>query len=279
VAGDAPMPPLLEGRYPVSPTAGSIPEIALGRRAIEQVGGRVGDTVDAMFLDAGETPRAVRIVGVAVIPIFGDSSRLGHAALIPPGVLQSDAGLPADFAEAPLSDLFVAGHVDLEAIARVVGDGAVVGNNVHRWPDFPPTDVVNFGRVQDMPLVLGLLLALFAAATLAHTLITAISRRRRDLAILKTIGFVRAQVRRAVRAQSIVLAVLAFAIGAPVGVASGRWLWTLFAQEQGVVVEPVTMPTTLIVAAIVTPLVALVIAALPARAAARTRPALVLRSE
>jgi len=56
--------------------------------------------------------------------------------------------------------------------------------------DLPRIDqhtVVDLGRVGDVPLVLAGILALMAAATLAHTLVTSVRRRGRDLAILKAL--------------------------------------------------------------------------------------------
>jgi predicted lysophospholipase L1 biosynthesis ABC-type transport system permease subunit len=47
-------------------------------------------------------------------------------------------------------------------------------------------------------LIFGAIVGLLGAATLAQTLITSIRRRRRDLSVLKTLGFSAAQVRGAV---------------------------------------------------------------------------------
>jgi len=126
---------------------------------------------------------------------------------------------------------------------------------------------------------MALLLALAGAATLTHTLVTSIRRRRRDLAILKTLGFVRRQVTAAIAWQSTTVAILALLVGIPVGIATGRLAWTVFADSLGVVPAPVVAVggTLLLVPAVV--LVGNLIAALPARSAGRTRPAIVLRTE
>lgn len=58
-----------------------------------------------------------------------------------------------------------------------------------------PADLVNFGDTQALPLLLGLSLALLALLTVAHLLLTSARRRRRDLAVLRAIGFTRGQVR------------------------------------------------------------------------------------
>ncbi|MCA1832151.1 MAG: ABC transporter permease [Actinomycetota bacterium] len=281
-AGRAPLPPLLEGRYPQQRPRGQMQEIVLGRRAIERLGTSVGSTIEASFLDVDERKTKLRVVGVAVVPVFVDSSRLGESALLPPGVLQKDLGLPEDFEQAEPDNLFVAGRADetlVREIARLAGPEVGAGDDVHIWNDTPPSDIVNFGRVQKMPLALGLLLAAFAAATLIHTLITAVNRRRRDLAILKTIGFVRGQVRRAVFAHSLLLTALALAIGIPAGIAAGRWMWRLLAHDLGVLPEPVLQAVTMAIGIAATFAIAVVIAVFPARVAAWTRPATVLRSE
>ena len=55
-----------------------------------------------------------------------------------------------------------------------------------RLPPGPrPTDLVNFGRVQDLPLLLGVALSLLALLTIVHLLLTSVRRRRRDFAVLR----------------------------------------------------------------------------------------------
>jgi len=99
------------------------------------------------------------------------------------------------------------------------------------------------------------------------------------LAILKTLGFVRGQVRRSVGVQATTLTAIALAIGLPIGIAIGRWLWASLANELGVVSRPVVPVTSVFLAIPVALVAANLIAALPARSAARTQPAIVLRSE
>jgi ABC-type antimicrobial peptide transport system permease subunit len=83
----------------------------------------------------------------------------------------------------------------------------------------------------------------------------------------------------AVAWQATALSVLALLVGIPVGIAAGRLVWSLVANNIGVVVEP-TVPWAwvgLIVPA--TLLIANLVAAGPAAAAARVAPSAVLRSE
>ena len=122
-------------------------------------------------------------------------------------------------------------------------------------------------------------LLFMAVATLVHVLVTSVQKRRRDLAILKTLGFVRRQVRGTVAWQATSLTLVALAVGFPVGIAAGRWIWTAFAGSLGVVSAPAVRVLVLILAIPIAIVAANLIAALPARAAARTKPALVLRAE
>jgi putative ABC transport system permease protein len=142
-----------------------------------------------------------------------------------------------------------------------------------------PVDLLNFGRVQNLPLLLAGLLGALAAATLAHLLVTSIRRRRRDLAILKTLGFASRQVRSTVAWQATTLSVLALVIGIPTGAAAGRWIWIVFARQLGIAPEPAVPAVTFLILAAAALVVCNLVAVLPARAAARVRPAIVLRSE
>jgi len=96
---------------------------------------------------------------------------------------------------------------------------------------------------------------------------------------LKTIGFVRHQLAAAVAWQATVAAAVGIVIGIPLGIVAGRWLWDLFAQQISAVPYPtVSVPSVLLVA-LGTLLLANLVAALPARSAARTPTAIMLRAE
>ncbi len=142
-----------------------------------------------------------------------------------------------------------------------------------------PPEISNYKRILGTPLALAGVLALLAVATLAHTLVTSISRRRRDLAILKTLGFARGQVFATVAWQATTLAAIAAVVGLPLGVAAGRWGWSLLADQLGVDPSPITPALPILLALPAAVLVANLIAALSARAAAHTQRALALRTE
>ena len=104
-------------------------------------------------------------------------------------------------------------------------------------------------------------------------------RRRRELAILKTLGFTRRQVRATVGWQATTMGAVGLVIGIPIGVVAGELLWHRVASGLGVSTEsPFPIATVLLIVPAVIVLVNLV-ALLPARAAARAQPAAALRTD
>jgi len=114
---------------------------------------------------------------------------------------------------------------------------------------------------------------------LGLALVASVRRRRRDLALLKTLGFTRRQLAATIAWQSTVLAAGGVVIGVPVGVAAGRWLWIVFARSLSAVPDPVIPAASVALAALAALILANLVAALPGRAAARTPAALLLRAE
>jgi putative ABC transport system permease protein len=141
-----------------------------------------------------------------------------------------------------------------------------------------PTDVVNFGQVQELPVLLGVALSLLALLTIVHLLLTSV-RRRRDFAVLRSLGFTRGQVRGAVSWQAGTLTAAALCLGLPAGILCGRLAWRVFAEQLAiltVVVVPVAALTALAGAAL---LIAAAAAAVPGESAARARAAEILHGE
>ena len=65
-----------------------------------------------------------------------------------------------------------------------------------------------------------------------------VRRRRREFALLKTLGFTQRQLAATVAWQSSVPAIVGVIFGVPLGIACGRWLWTLFARGMSAVPDP-----------------------------------------
>ena len=111
-----------------------------------------------------------------------------------------------------------------------VPDGGGQGDRVVVVAVQRPAEIVNYRSIGVTPLLLVSGLALGAVAALALTLAASVRRRRRDLALLKTLGFTKRQLAAAISWQASVAALVGILIGVPLGIVLGRWLWILFAH-------------------------------------------------
>jgi hypothetical protein len=263
VRGDV-APPVLAGRLPRAPA-----EIALGGRELRALHKHIGDHTMAQ---GARGAVALHIVGQVVLSpeIANEQVQLGSGAVM---TLTGADALSKQ--RLPRNVFLVQLHrpADQAAIARLKQQfpGVVL-------PPVPPPEVRNLRGVNGLPLALALLLALLAIGTVAHTLLTSVRRRRRELAILKAVGFVPRQVRATVAWQATAIAGSSLIIGLPLGITAGRWAWMLFASQ--VAIEPVPVISPLVLFAFPAVLMlANAIAAFPAQLAVHTQPAMLLRAE
>jgi FtsX-like permease family len=237
------------------------------------LGKRIGDTVEVS--GAGE-PQPLRVVGRVVVNL-GDGSPTvapGKGAIAHPDLWRrlNPPGMP-------LIPSYYFVRLD------PAGDRpAALERLQHAFPatvvlPVKQPDVTDLERVGYLPGLLAGLVALLAVGTVTHALVTSVRRRRRDLATLKTLGFTRGQVSATVAWQATTFALVAAAVGVPLGVAGGHWAWRLVADQLGGVSGPVVPPLPVLAIAAGALAVANLAAAGPGWTAARIRPAVVLRAE
>ena len=130
-----------------------------------------------------------------------------------------------------------------------------------------------------VPLLVGGLLAVAAAAGLAFAIAMSVRGRRRELGTLRALGFTGGQLRSTVLVQSLATSIAALAIGVPVGLAAGRVAWRVFAERLGVGTQPSVSAWWVLATVAGGILVAVVAGAIPSRSAARTDATAVLRSD
>ncbi len=277
-AGDAMAAVPVRGRPPRGPQ-----EIVLGERTLAALGAHIGSTVLVQIPGMGK-PTARIVVGTAVFPAVGDQTQLGtgaelttsglltlvapHVPVPPPsGVLVGFQGQPA----APGND---GSGQEISALTAIVQRAGLYGV----LPADTPVDLVNFGQLQDLPLLTGLGLGGLAMLTITHLLLTSARRHRRELSVLRALGFTPRQVRATVGWMAASFATVAL-VGVPLGIAGGRLAWVAFTGQLGIV--PVTVVPAGWVATLAAAVIALsvAVAAVPARPAARARLAAVLRAE
>ncbi len=100
-----------------------------------------------------------------------------------------------------------------------------------------------------------------------------VARRRREIGLLKALGFVKIQVGAAVCWQATTVAFVGIIVGIPCGIAVGQVVWRAFATNLGAV--PVSLVPVGVIAAVGVGVlvVANLLAAGPALAAARSKTA------
>jgi hypothetical protein len=278
--GQLQSPTLLQGRPPRTDH-----EIALGTSVLRQIERRVGQ---AVTVTVNGHQQVDRIVGRAVFPNFGQGgftpTDLGQGAETTAAVLTPSATAAGS---APGYEFvlirFASGTrraADLASLTRsMTGYCATIQQSTCLVTNQRPNSVTNFVSIDGTPEVLAALLAVLGFAVLGQLIVVSGRRRRRDFAIMKTLGLLRRQVRSITAWQVSTLTGLALVVGLPLGVVLGRWTWVLFGNGLGIpgdAVIPVTLAALMVPAVI---LAANAVAFWPARAVARLSPAEVLRAE
>ncbi|HEV3212244.1 MAG TPA: FtsX-like permease family protein [Acidimicrobiales bacterium] len=280
--GAAVAPPLLSGHGLEAAT-----QVVLGGATLAALHEHLGGMV-AMHVH-GLPTRHLVIVGTATFPAIAGGMSMGTGALVAtsdfPAQLLDPQQNPIPGPNAVLVRLRAgvsnpAVRRSLIAAERAIdatrGDQHSSGGYVRV---LRPAEIVNYRSMGTTPALLGLALALGAVTALGLTLLASVRRRRRDLAMLKTLGFTQRQLAAAVAWQSSVAVLIGVVLGVPIGIVVGRTLWDLFAREINAVPAPSVPSTSIVLITIGALVLANVVAAIPGRLAARTPTALVLRAE
>jgi len=280
----------LRGQLLFSTVSGHLPtgagQIGLGATTMRQIGAHVGSLVE-FSTHFGVVP--LRVVSEVSFPVLlAGSVSLGNGALL------SIAGFLAT--ECP------AGRLHTLCLQKVneglnTGGGALMVStvagprgqldvsrylkNYQSIAALPstPISLVNFGEAVDFPLIFGIILAAFGAATLAHMLVVSVARRRREIGLLKVLGFANSQVGSVVAWQATTLAGIGIIVGTPLGVVIGRAVWAAFANNLGAVpvsVVPIWFLVALLAGVVI---VANLIAIGPALVATQSKPKELLRAQ
>ncbi len=272
-------PEIVTGRAPSGRA-----EVALGAATLRALGKKIGDTVQVRGAKATDD---YRVVGQVVLPQLVD----GEIQPLSDGAAFTGEGF------APLADReghsryligdFEAG-IDRAAVVRRIDaisqfrappeQNAFVSEQGASGPTRPP-EVDRLREIGWFPPMLAVLIAVLALVAVGHVLVTTAHRRRSELALLKTLGFERAQVRATLAWQATTLATAGIVVGIPVGVLVGNVVWRGVADSLGI--SPVAVFPVFALALTVPCVIALVNAVgfWPARRAARTWPAEALSAE
>lgn len=189
-----------------------------------------------MTLGEGQLPTPIhaRVVGIGVLPTidsdqYADGGAMTYAALdralaAVPTAVAGNGGAGNGDAVIRLKPARDRSHALSELVQRQV---------ISPVPA-PPGDVKNLQLVRVYPLWLAGFLAALGLLAVVHALLVSGRRRDHQVGVLRALGMTRAQVVGAVSAQGAAMSLLGVVVGVPLGVALGRWTWSLSAHQLGV---------------------------------------------
>jgi hypothetical protein len=255
-------PSVLSGRLPTGDD-----EIAFGRVSGSDVGAHVGGDVTMSGPTGSQT---FRVVGLVVVPGLGANEGVGEGAVVTLGGLSR---VDEDVAVSSAA-------VHFRSRSMAFNDyGAEFGLASDSNPDFTPAAIANVARVRTIPFALAGVLGALVVLTVAHVMFTSTRARRRDLAILRSLGADRGWITRAVHWQATAFTVVPVAIGVPLGFIIGRIIFAAFANSMGAI-NDASLPVAIVAAVVLGVLVlANAVASIPARRARHMRPAVILQTD
>jgi len=263
--GQAIEPEVTAGRPPTGPH-----EVALGAKTLHALGKHLGDDVEIAGRDAAVT---YRIVGQVVLPTLLAAQPLADGASF------TGEGYAPLFDQNLFNRTFVGRFAPGRTHATVERRIDAIAQLSPATGPTVPVEVDRLHGIDWLPATLAVLLGGLGVLAVGHALVTGVRRRRRDLALLKTLGFDRRQLRSTVAWQATTLGFVGPLIGIPAGVVLGVLTWRVVADGLGVAAGATVPFVALGVTAVVALFLVNAIAFLPARAAASCRPAVALRSE
>jgi hypothetical protein len=267
-------------------------QIELGAGTLAELGRKVGDTIK---IGAPPYTRTVRITGVVILPSFGLSSSdhvsLGRGALLPEATLLAAEGSPGSQPGAESQPTLPSTlAIDLVHGTSAAQRARLVRQIIAANPDQTPggtyelrsaldAAVANAGQMGGQPIALALGLAVAALLSLTLTVLSAVRRRRHELALLKAMGMSSGQLRLVIAWQTSLTLLIAVAVGGPLGAVGGRLAWQSFADSLGAMPVSEIPLAGLVLGLLVLILAGNLLSSAPAAIAARTRVALALRAE
>ena len=240
-------------------------EVVLGADAMETLGVGVGDTVVA----SGPRGRVrLHVVGSATYPELGNNSDLSqgvsltHRAATRVGAVEHSG----------VALIRLRNGSDIRALAKYSKAGELV-------TPFRPARVRNLEHVGGLPGVLAAFVAVLGLLAVGHGLWRSIRARRREFAVLTTIGFRPRDLRSIVLWQASCIAVIGIALGIPAGLIIARAAWSAVADATGVVNRLVVPVLAIVLVATSAIVAANLVGLAAARRATRTRPTVALRDQ
>ena len=262
-------PAIRRGRAPRA-----LGEVALGAGTLRALGLRIGDDIDLSMAEDGPSVPG-HVVGEVVLASPWFISFAPGTGVATVASTFAALGAPEEVASQVIMVRYADGVDQLRtfnAVEEALGS----------YDAFETSDrhgVVGLGQIRLVPVLLLLGLLALVAAAVAHVLLVSVAGHRRDIAVLRAMGFTSSQSGAAVAVHASVLALAACAIGIPLGVLLGRAAWNRIAEELSVVPRPMAPFAQLALLTVALLVIANAASAVPAARAVRLRPAAALRTD
>jgi hypothetical protein len=257
-----------EGRSPTS--AG---EAALGAATARRLHKRIGDTVTITVSTLAKVDETLKVTGIAVLnnPVTVASNAGDGILLHPDLAVRLDVGsqVPQSIVVrfSPTADRAAAMKwifAEFPGTARLAS---------------PQADLTNLQRLRFVPWLIAALVGALALGSLIHALVTLLQRHARDIAVLGALGMTRRERRRIGIGSSIVIVAGCIAVGVPLGLVLGGWIWRVVGRR-------ISIPSSAVIAwgpTLLAPMAAfaigLVVAAVASRWVTRRTPGAQLHTE
>ncbi len=217
---------LVRGRLPSSAA-----EVALGSQTLQDLGLRIGDSLDALASD-GVTGLSLQIVGTAVLPQT-ELATLDEGAVFTPDGLDR-------LSQGPASPDVVIGYrdgADVPALERRLAESAGLSFPVFARARVPGS-ITNVAQSSGIAWALAAFFLVIGVVGLINALTTSIRRDGHDFAILRALGFRGRQVRQATLVQALALSAVGLVVGVPLGLIAGRAVWRVLSGGLGIGADP-----------------------------------------
>ena len=142
-----------------------------------------------------------------------------------------------------------------------------------------PPEVDQLEQLDRLPVILASFLVVLGLLAVGHALVLTVRHRRKDLAVLRSLGLTPSQTARIVAWQASAMSATGALLGVPLGLALGRFVWSLVARSYGIADDMAWPLLTLVLVLPGAALFANALAWWPGRRAARHTPGHILRAE
>jgi putative ABC transport system permease protein len=257
--------------YSAAEVAAAARVAVLGRTIAKSAGAEVGDDVR---LETANGPATFRVIGISA-----NQANNGGVVYLPVSSLQAVLGL-----ERTYNNYFIDTDTDEHAlIDRTTSSLEDVlgaqGEQVSTFVNYEmrKTQVAANAQISMSITILGLLIVAISMVALINSITMGILERTREIGILRSIGARGRDVRRIFATEALVVALLGWGLGVPLGYLMARGLGKLAGDATGIDIAFVFSPANVPLTLLGTVILALIVMLAPLRRAVNFKPGDALR--